>query len=190
MKRPSPTRLPALHKQPRPGPAYVAPLPEMDSVASLSAIFGNSITYSVPISELLGPAHHGHPARSPLLSHVDLSRGSRSRSASYAAGQTAARAGGHGSDGASPRSASAVPKLLAGAAVDPAVRAQARMVSRHRASPDGRDRDLETGLRSLILPALALGLPLAAISRARPPVRRSSKTLGEDFIRTARAQGA
>ncbi|WP_343312696.1 ABC transporter permease [Brucella sp. BE17] len=44
------------------------------------------------------------------------------------------------------------------------------------------------GLRSLVLPALALALPLAAIL-AR--VTRSSviETLGEDFVRTARAKG-
>ena len=44
------------------------------------------------------------------------------------------------------------------------------------------------GLRSLILPALALGLPLAAILGR---VTRSAviETLGEDFIRTARAKG-
>lgn len=44
------------------------------------------------------------------------------------------------------------------------------------------------GFRSLILPALALGLPLAAILGR---VTRSAviETLGEDFIRTARAKG-
>ena len=44
------------------------------------------------------------------------------------------------------------------------------------------------GLSSLILPALALGLPLAAILGR---VTRSAviETLGEDFVRTARAKG-
>jgi peptide/nickel transport system permease protein len=44
------------------------------------------------------------------------------------------------------------------------------------------------GLHSLILPAFALGLPLAAIL-ARVTRSAVIETLGEDFIRTARAKG-
>ncbi|MCB1385170.1 MAG: ABC transporter permease [Nitratireductor sp.] len=52
----------------------------------------------------------------------------------------------------------------------------------------GWDDGIWNGLRSLVLPALALGLPLAAILGR---VTRSAviETLGEDFIRTARAKG-
>ncbi|HWK46683.1 MAG TPA: ABC transporter permease [Stellaceae bacterium] len=52
----------------------------------------------------------------------------------------------------------------------------------------GWDHGLWPGIRSLLLPAIALALPQAAIL-AR--VTRSSvlETLGEDFVRTARAKG-
>jgi peptide/nickel transport system permease protein len=52
----------------------------------------------------------------------------------------------------------------------------------------GWEKGLGAGLWSLLLPALALGLPQAAILSR---VTRSSvlETLGEDFVRTARAKG-
>ncbi|WP_018633956.1 ABC transporter permease [Neomegalonema perideroedes] len=52
----------------------------------------------------------------------------------------------------------------------------------------GWEDGLWRGLRSLILPALALGLPLAAIL-ARVTRSAVIEALGEDFIRTARAKG-
>lgn len=52
----------------------------------------------------------------------------------------------------------------------------------------GWDRGLWTGLRSLILPAVALALPLAAIL-ARVTRSAVIETLSEDFVRTARAKG-
>lgn len=52
----------------------------------------------------------------------------------------------------------------------------------------GWDDGLWKGLRSLILPAVALALPLAAIL-ARVTRSAVIETLGEDFIRTARAKG-
>lgn len=52
----------------------------------------------------------------------------------------------------------------------------------------GWEQGVWAGLRSLLLPAVALGLPQAAILSR---VVRSSvlETLGEDFVRTARAKG-
>ncbi|MGU3573902.1 ABC transporter permease [Brucellaceae bacterium C25G] len=52
----------------------------------------------------------------------------------------------------------------------------------------GWENGLWRGLRSLILPAVALALPLAAIL-ARVTRSAVIETLGEDFIRTARAKG-
>ena len=52
----------------------------------------------------------------------------------------------------------------------------------------GWDAGLWAGLRALILPALALGLPQAAIL-ARVTRSAVIETLGEDFVRTARAKG-
>jgi peptide/nickel transport system permease protein len=52
----------------------------------------------------------------------------------------------------------------------------------------GWEDSLWKGLRSLILPAVALALPLAAIL-ARVTRSAVIETLGEDFIRTARAKG-
>lgn len=52
----------------------------------------------------------------------------------------------------------------------------------------GWERGLWTGLRSLILPAVALALPLAAIL-ARVTRSAVIETLSEDFVRTARAKG-
>ena len=52
----------------------------------------------------------------------------------------------------------------------------------------GWDNGLADGLRSLILPAIALALPQAAIL-ARIMRAALNETLGEDYIRTARAKG-
>jgi peptide/nickel transport system permease protein len=52
----------------------------------------------------------------------------------------------------------------------------------------GWDAGLAAGLRSLILPAVALALPQAAIL-ARVTRSAVLETLGEDYIRTARAKG-
>lgn len=53
----------------------------------------------------------------------------------------------------------------------------------------GWDRGAWAGLRSLLLPALALALPQAAIL-ARVTRSAMLEVLGEDYIRTARAKGA
>jgi peptide/nickel transport system permease protein len=144
--------------------------------------FGNSITYSVPISELLGP-------RIMVTLPLALLSMLISVVVAIAIGVYAAANRGKAGDTVAMGVAQigvAVPNFWLALLLILlfALKLACFPASGFAGWQDG----IWNGLRSLILPALALGLPLAAILGR---VTRSAviETLGEDFIRTARAKG-
>lgn len=144
--------------------------------------FGNSITYSVPISELLGP-------RIMVTLPLALLSMLISVVVAIAIGVYAAANRGKTGDTVAMGVAQigvAVPNFWLALLL---ILLFALKLAWFPASGFAGWQDgIWNGLRSLILPALALGLPLAAILGR---VTRSAviETLGEDFIRTARAKG-
>ncbi|MGU3400319.1 ABC transporter permease [Brucellaceae bacterium D45D] len=148
----------------------------------LTGDFGTSYTYSVPISDLLGPR---------IMVTLPLALMSMFLSVAIAIplGVYAASRRGRTGDVLSMGVAQvgvAIPNFWLGLLL---ILLFALTLGWFPASGfAGWDHGLVNGIRSLVLPALALALPLAAIL-AR--VTRSSviETLGEDFIRTARAKG-
>jgi peptide/nickel transport system permease protein len=144
--------------------------------------FGNSITYSVPISELLGP-------RIMVTLPLALLSMLISVVVAIAIGVYAAANRGKAGDTVAMGVAQigvAVPNFWLALLL---ILLFALKLAWFPASGFAGWQDgIWNGLRSLILPALALGLPLAAILGR---VTRSAviETLGEDFIRTARAKG-
>jgi peptide/nickel transport system permease protein len=144
--------------------------------------FGDSITYSVPISELLGPrimVTLPLAVMSMLISVV----------IAIAIGVYAAANRGKAGDTITMGVAQigvAVPNFWLALLL---ILLFALELAWFPASGfAGWGDGIWNGLRSLVLPALALGLPLAAILGR---VTRSAviETLGEDFVRTARAKG-
>lgn len=148
----------------------------------LAGDFGTSYTYSVPISELLGPR---------IMVTLPLALLSMALSVAIAIplGVYAASRRGRTGDVLSMGAAQvgvAIPNFWLGLLL---ILLFALTLGWFPASGfAGWDHGFVNGIRSLVLPALALALPLAAIL-AR--VTRSSviETLGEDFVRTARAKG-
>jgi len=148
----------------------------------LAGDFGTSYTYSVPISELLGPR---------IMVTLPLALLSMALSVAIAIplGVYAASRRGRAGDVLSMGAAQvgvAIPNFWLGLLL---ILLFALTLGWFPASGfSGWDHGILNGIRSLVLPALALALPLAAIL-AR--VTRSSviETLGEDFVRTARAKG-
>ncbi|MBB6260926.1 peptide/nickel transport system permease protein [Paenochrobactrum gallinarii] len=144
--------------------------------------FGVSYTYSVPISELLGPR---------ILVTLPLAVLAMSISVILAIplGVIAASKRGKAFDVAGMGVAQvgvAIPNFWLGLLL---ILLFALQLGWFPASGFGGWEDgLWKGLRSLILPAVALALPLAAIL-ARVTRSAVIETLGEDFIRTARAKG-
>lgn len=144
--------------------------------------FGDSITYSVPISELLGPR---------IMVTVPLALLSMLISVviAVAIGVYAAANRGKTGDTVAMGIAQigvAIPNFWLALLL---ILLFALKLAWFPASGFAGWQDgIWNGFRSLILPALALGLPLAAILGR---VTRSAviETLGEDFIRTARAKG-
>ncbi|MFK4824876.1 ABC transporter permease [Paenochrobactrum sp. BZR 588] len=144
--------------------------------------FGVSYTYSVPISELLGPR---------ILVTLPLAVLAMGISVIIAIplGVIAASKRGKAFDVAGMGVAQvgvAIPNFWLGLLL---ILLFALQLGWFPASGFGGWEDgLWKGLRSLILPAVALALPLAAIL-ARVTRSAVIETLGEDFIRTARAKG-
>lgn len=144
--------------------------------------FGVSYTYSVPISELLGPR---------ILVTLPLAMLAMGISIIIAIplGVIAASKRGKAFDVAGMGIAQvgvAIPNFWLGLLL---ILLFALQLGWFPASGFGGWEDgLWKGLRSLILPAVALALPLAAIL-ARVTRSAVIETLGEDFIRTARAKG-
>ena len=144
--------------------------------------FGTSITYSVPISELLGPR---------IMVTLPLALMSMTISVVFAialgvyAAANRAKAGDTIAMGVA-QIGVAVPNFWLALLL---ILLFALKLTWFPASGfAGWENGFWAGIRSLTLPALALGLPLAAILGR---VTRSAviETLGEDFIRTARAKG-
>lgn len=144
--------------------------------------FGVSYTYSVPISELLGPrvlvtlplAVLAMGISVILAIPLGVIAASKRGKAFDVAGMGVAQVG------------VAIPNFWLGLLL---ILLFALQLGWFPASGFGGWEDgLWKGLRSLILPAVALALPLAAIL-ARVTRSAVIETLGEDFIRTARAKG-
>ncbi|WP_374834225.1 ABC transporter permease [Paenochrobactrum pullorum] len=144
--------------------------------------FGVSYTYSVPISELLGPRILVTLPLAVLAMGISVIiaiplgviAASKRGKAFDVAGMGAAQVG------------VAIPNFWLGLLL---ILLFALQLGWFPASGFGGWEDgLWKGLRSLILPAVALALPLAAIL-ARVTRSAVIETLGEDFIRTARAKG-
>lgn len=144
--------------------------------------FGTSYTYSVPVSELIAP-------RVMVTLPLALMAMTLSIAIAIPTGIFAASRRGEIQDVASMGVAQigvAIPNFWLGLLL---ILLFALKLGWFPASGfAGWDNGLWPGIRSLILPAIALALPLAAIL-AR--VTRSSviETLSEDFVRTARAKG-
>lgn len=144
--------------------------------------FGVSYTYSVPISELLGPrvlvtlplAVLAMAISVIIAIPLGVIAASKRGKAFDVAGMGVAQVG------------VAIPNFWLGLLL---ILLFALQLGWFPASGFGGWEDgLWKGLRSLILPAVALALPLAAIL-ARVTRSAVIETLGEDFIRTARAKG-
>ncbi|MDR5651470.1 ABC transporter permease [Ruixingdingia sedimenti] len=144
--------------------------------------FGTSYTYSVPIAELLGPRVM---VSLPLaLMAMAISVGVALPVGVYAAANRG-RAGDTASMGIA-QVAVAVPNFWLGLLLILLFALELRWFPASGFA--GWENGLWPGIRSLILPALALGLPLAAIL-ARVTRSAVIEALGEDFVRTARAKG-
>lgn len=144
--------------------------------------FGNSITYSVPISELLGPR---------IMVTVPLALMSMliSIAGAVVIGVYAAANRGKLGDTIAMGVAQigvAIPNFWLALLL--ILLFALKLLWFPASGFSGWENGIWNGVRSLVLPALALGLPLAAILGR---VTRSAviETLGEDFIRTARAKG-
>ncbi len=144
--------------------------------------FGVSYTYATPISELLGP-------RVMVTLPLALLSMALSVVVAIPVGVYAAARRGRASDVVSMGVAQlgvAIPNFWLGLLL---ILFFALKLGWFPASGfAGWDAGLWRGLRSLTLPALALALPLAAIL-ARITRSAVIETLGEDFVRTARAKG-
>ncbi|WP_210496084.1 ABC transporter permease [Microvirga antarctica] len=144
--------------------------------------FGTSYTYSVPVGELIAP-------RVMVTLPLALMAMTLSVAVAIPVGVFAASRRGRVGDVASMGVAQigvAVPNFWLGLLL---ILFFALKLGWFPASGfGGWENGLWPGLRSLILPAVALALPLAAILSR---VTRSSviETLSEDFVRTARAKG-
>ena len=144
--------------------------------------FGTSITYSVPISELLGPR---------IMVTVPLALMSMliSIAGAVVIGVYAAANRGKLGDTIAMGVAQigvAIPNFWLALLL--ILLFALKLLWFPASGFSGWENGIWNGVRSLVLPALALGLPLAAILGR---VTRSAviETLGEDFIRTARAKG-
>jgi peptide/nickel transport system permease protein len=144
--------------------------------------FGVSYTYSVPVSELI---------RGRMVVTVPLALMAITISISVAlpVGVLAAARRGRGADVASMGVAQlgvALPNFWLGILLILLFAVYLRWVP--AGGFPGWQSGVWPGLRALLLPALSLGLPQAAILSR---ITRSSvlETLGEDFVRTARAKG-
>ena len=144
--------------------------------------FGTSYTYSVPISELIGPRLQVTlplAVLAMILSVViaiplGVIAASKRGSATDVVGMGVAQIG------------VAIPNFWLGLLL---ILFFALTLGWFPASGfAGWENGLWTGTRSLILPAVALALPLAAIL-ARVTRSAVLETLSEDFVRTARAKG-
>ncbi len=148
----------------------------------LKGDFGTSYTYSVPISELLGPR---------IMVTLPLALLSMVLSVAVAipVGVYAASKRGKTGDVLSMGVAQvgvAIPNFWLGLLL---ILLFALQLGWFPASGfAGWEGGFWNGIRSLFLPALALALPLAAIL-ARVTRSAVIETLGEDFVRTARAKG-
>ncbi len=145
--------------------------------------FGISYTYNVPVAELVRQRMRVSVPLAVLA--ILLSTAIAIPVGVFAAARRGQRAR-RGTDG---RGAGRRrdPEFLARHPADPAVRDPSALVPRQRLSRLGRGR-FGPACARCILPALALALPQAAIL-ARVTRAAVLETLGEDYVRTARAKG-